>query len=81
MNGEKIEDPILQFLNFELLSGSTTAGLKYKLELSDGQNRRSFILLSPMLSHMVSTNVLTKWSIIKIKKFILENSKNGNEQR
>lgn len=73
---------VLQVIHLKHLQSSTNGGAdRYKLVVSDGSNYMS-AMLSSQLNSLVTTNALARYSVLKVKRYMVNivNS-NGNQIR
>eukprot|EP00106_Octopus_bimaculoides_P012470 XP_014779912.1 PREDICTED: replication protein A 70 kDa DNA-binding subunit-like [Octopus bimaculoides] len=77
INGENIENPILQILSSKKIPSSAGAE-RYRLLLSDGQLSYSSVMLATQLNSMMEDGSLDNMSVIKVNKYlcnIIQNDK------
>ena len=77
--GEDVSEPVLQVLGHKL--SITDLGKKkwFRLMLGDGKYSSTFVLLSPQLNHLMFKMVVTNFTVIKLKKFVINRMVNqGN---
>jgi replication factor A1 len=77
-----LPEVILQVIHLKHLQSSTNGGAdRYKLVVSDGTNYMS-AMLSSQLNTLVTSNALTRYSVLKVKRYMVNivNS-NGNQIR
>lgn len=80
MNGEDVDEPILQILGHKKLS-SSSSGDRYRLLLSDGVMSNSFTMLATQLNDLITNNILSEHSIVQIKRYAISMVNNGGAQR
>ncbi|KAJ8672835.1 hypothetical protein QAD02_004095 [Eretmocerus hayati] len=80
MNGEEVEEPILQILGSKKLA-SSSHGERYRLLVSDGVVSNSFTMLATQLNELITNNTLSEHSIVQIKRYALSMVNNGGQQR
>lgn len=74
INNEEIKNPVMQVIGTTKI---TAVGIDdiYCLIISDGQNYFSYVPLTTQLKNMISSGELTKFSIVLINRYILNNPK------
>ncbi|XP_014209372.1 replication protein A 70 kDa DNA-binding subunit-like [Copidosoma floridanum] len=80
MNGTEVENPVFQILGHKRLASSST-GERYRLLVSDGVKSNSFTMLATQLNNLITDNILSEHSIVRINRYALSMVNNGGTQR
>ncbi|XP_014215325.1 replication protein A 70 kDa DNA-binding subunit [Copidosoma floridanum] len=80
MNGTEIENPVFQILGHKRLA-SSSSGERFRLLVSDGVKSNSFTMLATQLNHLVTDNILSEHSIVRINRYAISMVNNGGTQR
>ena len=78
--GEVVSEPVLQVLGHKEMANTKDDQKKFRLLLNDGKYINSFVMLSPKLGHLVRENVLTTYTVIKVKKYVCNKMANQDKR-
>lgn len=82
MKGGEISNPIMQILGSKRIAPGSTDNERYRLLLSDGQNRISFAMLNTQINERVKVGEIKDNTVIKVKRYItsvINNSGKGHK--
>ncbi|XP_055353663.1 replication protein A 70 kDa DNA-binding subunit-like isoform X2 [Paramacrobiotus metropolitanus] len=71
LNGVDIHEPRVQLLEARNVNQN-----HYRLLINDYRNTYSFVMLATQLNHLVDNNTLTPYSVIIMKKYVVNNREN-----
>ena len=78
--GEAVPEPVLQVLGHKEIENSKDDQKRFRLLLNDGEYINSFAMLSTKLGHLVRDNVLTTYTVVKVKKYVCNKVPNKDKR-
>ena len=79
--GEAVPEPVLQVLGHKDIQRNTKEDQKrVRLLLNDGKFINSFVMLSDKLGHLVRENVITTYTVVKVKKYVCNKMSNQDKK-
>ena len=78
--GEVVPEPVLQVLGHKEIENSKDDQKRFRLLLNDGEYINSFAMLSTKLGHLVRENVLTTYTVVKVKKYVCNKVPNKDKR-
>ncbi|EEC09761.1 conserved hypothetical protein, partial [Ixodes scapularis] len=68
LNGETVDKPVLQVLNFKPIAGNTTD--RYRLLLSDGVKCHTYAMLGTQLNSKIIDKEIERFAVVQLDKYM-----------